>query len=38
MLITINDLPGKLMQGIRPATGDLAMDARGLAFMAAALG
>jgi hypothetical protein len=37
MLIPINHLPGKLMQGIRPAAGDLAMDTLGLAFVATAL-
>jgi hypothetical protein len=37
-LITIDHFPRKLMQGIRPAAGDFAMDALGLALMATALG
>jgi hypothetical protein len=37
-LITIDHLSGKLMQGISPAAGDLAMNALGLALVPTALG
>jgi hypothetical protein len=38
MLISIHDLPGKLVQGVGPAACGLAMNALGLALVTPALG